>query len=133
VLTSRPHRQVRADLDSPLTVVLCTADDPPTPAGNARRIVTGAEVVTLVSPAEVVRLAVARQLLCRDCDHVPAVDPVVLVERSRHAGDPDADVASHCLRTKPARSGPVPASRKTAQLADCEADTGGRRRMRLHR
>ena len=37
-----------ADLDSLLTVVFCTADDLlPTPAGNARRIVTDAEVVTL--------------------------------------------------------------------------------------
>ena len=36
------------DLDSLLTVVFCTADDLlPTPAGNARRIVTDAEVVTL--------------------------------------------------------------------------------------
>ncbi len=37
-----------ADLDSLLTVVFCTADDLlPSPAGNARRIVTDAEVVTL--------------------------------------------------------------------------------------
>lgn len=37
-----------ADLDSLLTVVFCTADDfLPTKAGNARRIVTDAEVVTL--------------------------------------------------------------------------------------
>jgi hypothetical protein len=37
-----------ADLDSLLTVVFCTADDLlPTPPGNARRIVTDAEVVTL--------------------------------------------------------------------------------------
>jgi len=37
-----------ADLDSLLTVVFCTADDLlPTPAGNARRMVTDAEVVTL--------------------------------------------------------------------------------------
>ena len=37
-----------ADLDSLLTVVLCTADDLlPTAAGNARRMVTDAEVVTL--------------------------------------------------------------------------------------
>jgi hypothetical protein len=37
-----------ADLDSLLTVVFCTADDLlPTKAGNARRMVTDAEVVTL--------------------------------------------------------------------------------------
>jgi Transposase DDE domain len=37
-----------ADLDSLLTVVFCTADDLlPTPPGNARRMVTDAEVVTL--------------------------------------------------------------------------------------
>lgn len=37
-----------ADLDSLLTVVFCTADDLlPTPAGNARRMVTDAEVVAL--------------------------------------------------------------------------------------
>ena len=37
-----------ADLDSLLTVVFCTADDLlPTTAGNARRILTDAEVVTL--------------------------------------------------------------------------------------
>ncbi len=37
-----------ADLDSLLTVVFCTADDLlPTRAGNARRMVTDAEVVTL--------------------------------------------------------------------------------------
>jgi hypothetical protein len=44
-----------ADLGSLLTVMFCTADDlPPTPAGNARRMVTDAEVV---------RLAVAQVLL----------------------------------------------------------------------
>ncbi len=37
-----------ADLDSLLTVVFCTADDLlPTKPGNARRMVTDAEVVTL--------------------------------------------------------------------------------------
>ena len=37
-----------ADLDSLLTEVFCTADDLlPTKAGNARRMVTDAEVVTL--------------------------------------------------------------------------------------
>jgi hypothetical protein len=37
-----------ADLDSLLTVVFCTADDLlPTPPGNARRMVTDAEVVAL--------------------------------------------------------------------------------------
>jgi hypothetical protein len=52
VLSSCQHRPegaaVDADLDSLLTVVFCTADDLlPAKAGNARRIVTDAEVVTL--------------------------------------------------------------------------------------
>ena len=71
---------MHADLDTLCTAVYCTADDLlPTPAGNARRRVTDAEVVTLCVaqaimgiPSDRRFLAVAEKRLCHLFPALPA-------------------------------------------------------------